>query len=87
LCEKTRGINKKEIIMLSKIVVNLYTLLLEIGLWLLLIAGFVGGWQSGGVIGAIVSLVASAIFGAVFFGAFLVLNDIRARVKAIEEKQ
>lgn len=73
--------------MLSKIVVNLYTILLEIGLWLLLIGGFIGGWQAGGFLGALGGLISSAIFGAVFFGAFLVLNDIRNRVKAIEEKQ
>lgn len=72
--------------MLSKIVVNLYTVLLEIGLWLVLVFGLVGGWQSGGIIGAIVGLVGAAIFGAVFFGAFLVINDIRARVKVIEER-
>ncbi len=72
--------------MLSKLVVNIYTVLLEIGLWLLLIAGFIGGWQAGGFLNAIGGLIAAAIFGAVFFGAFLVLNDIRDRVKNIEEK-
>lgn len=72
--------------MLSKLVVNIYTALLEIGLWLLLIGGFIGGWEAGGLLGAIGGLVGAAIFGAVFFGAFLVLNDIRARVKAIEER-
>lgn len=66
--------------------INLYTALLEIGLWLILVIGFIGGWASGGFLGALFGLIASAIFGAVFFGAFLVLNDIRARVKAIEEK-
>jgi len=72
--------------MLSKIVINLYTVLLEIGLWLFLLVGLVAGWQSGGFFGAIFGLFAAAIFGAVFLGAFLVINDIRARVKAIEEK-
>lgn len=73
--------------MLSKIVVNIYTVLLEIGLWLMLFGGLVGGWQAGGFVGAIGGLIGAAIFGAVFFGAFLVLNDIRAKVKAIEQKQ
>ncbi len=72
--------------MLSKVVVNLYTVLLEVGLWLLLLSGFIGGWQAYGFFGAIGGLISAAIFGAVFFGAFLVLNDIRSRVKAIEEK-
>lgn len=72
--------------MLSKLVVNLYTVLLEIGLWLMLLAGSIAGWQAGGFLGAIGGLIAAAIFGAVFFGAFLVINDIRARVKAIEQR-
>lgn len=70
--------------MLTKLVVNIYTVLLEIGLWLILLVGLIGGWQAQGVLGAIGGLIGAAVFGAVFFGAFLVLNDIRARVKAIE---
>lgn len=73
--------------MLSKIVVKMYTILLEIGLWLILLTGLIAGWQAKGFVGAIGGLVAAAIFGAVFFGAFLVLDDIRARVKAIEERK
>mgnify|MGYP000733379557 CR=1 FL=1 len=72
--------------MLSKLVVNMYTVLLEIGLWLLLLAGGIGGWQAQGFVGAIGGLIGAAIFGAVFFGAFLVINDIRTTVKAIEER-
>lgn len=71
---------------LSKIVVKVYSILLEIGLWLLLLVGFLGGWQAGGFFGALGGLIGSAIFGAVLLGAFLVLNDIRDRVKAIEER-
>lgn len=73
--------------MLSKLVVSLYKGLLEIALWLLLVAGFIGGWQADGFLTGILGLVGAAIFGAVFFGAFLVLNDIRDRVKAIEERR
>ena len=73
--------------MLSKIVVKMYTVLLEIGLWLILLSGLMAGWQAKGFIGAVGGLVSAAIFGAVFFGAFLVLDDIRARVKSIEEKK
>lgn len=73
--------------MLSKIVVKIYTILLEIGLWLILLTGLIGGWQAKGFVGAIGGFVTAAIFGAVFFGAFLVLDDIRARVKAIEERK
>lgn len=73
--------------MLSKIVVSLYGVLLEVGLWLMLISGLIGGWQANGFMGAIFGLIGAAIFGAVFFGAFLVLQDIRTTVKAIESKQ
>jgi hypothetical protein len=48
--------------MLSKIVVNLYTVLLEIGLWLLLIVGFTVGWQAQGFAGAIGGLIVASIF-------------------------
>lgn len=72
--------------MLSKLVVKLYTVLLEIGLWLLLLGGLIGGWQNSGFFGAIGGLVGAAIFGAVFLGAFLVLNDIRDKVAAIERR-
>lgn len=70
--------------MLSKLVVNIYSALLEIGLWLILLIGGMAGWQAKGVVGAIGGVISAAIFGAVFFGAFLVLNDIRDRLKAIE---
>lgn len=73
--------------MLSKFIVNVYTTLLEIGLWMIMVGGTIAGWQAAGFVGAIGGFVGAAIFGAVFFGAFLVLNDIRARVKAIEEIQ
>ncbi len=73
--------------LLSKVVVKLYAVLLEIGLWFMLVGGFIGGWQASGFLGAIGGLIGAAIFGAVVFGAFLVLNDIRASVKAIQERQ
>lgn len=72
--------------MLSRFVVNVYTVLLEIGLWLTLVVGLIGGWAAKGFMGAIGGVIAAAIFGAVFFGAFLVLDDIRHRLKAIEVK-
>ncbi len=73
--------------MLSKIVVKVYTILLEVGLWLILLIGLISGWQAKGFSGAVVGLIVAAIFGAVFFGSFLVLDDIRARVKSIEERK
>ncbi|MDZ7781521.1 MAG: hypothetical protein U5K56_00730 [Halioglobus sp.] len=73
--------------MLSKLVVSLYRVLLEIALWVLLIVGFIGGWQADGLLTGILGLISAAIVGAVFFGAFLVIIDIRDRVKAIEERR
>lgn len=73
--------------MLSKLVVNLYSVLLEIGLWLILVAGFVAGWREAGIPGAIAGVIGAAIFGAVIFGAFLVLDDIRKKVNAIERRK
>lgn len=72
--------------MLSKLVIKLYGVLLEVGLWFLLLGGIIGGWQAQGFFGAVLGLILSAIFGAVFFGAFLVLNDIRDRVTTIEQR-
>lgn len=73
--------------LLSKLVVKLYTVLLEIGLWLILLVGAVGGWQANGLIGALGGVIGAAVFGAIVFGAFLVLDDIRKTVKAIEQRK
>lgn len=73
--------------LLSNIVVNIYVVILEIGLWFFLLIGLIGGWAYHGFLGAVFGLVLAAIFGAVFLGAFLVLADIRNRVKAIEAKE
>lgn len=70
---------------LSRLVVRLYALLLEIALWLMLLSGVVVGWALHGLTGALLGALLSAIFGAVFLGAFLVLNDIRARLEALEK--
>ncbi len=69
---------------LSKIVVNVYAVLLEAALWLFLIAGFISGWAYKGFFGAIIGVIFFGIFGAAAFGALLVLNDIRDRLKNIE---
>jgi len=71
--------------MLSKLVVDIYTDLIEVCLWLLLIIGFVIGWQLYGVIGGLGGLLVSALFGSLSFGAFLVFNDIRAEVIRVRE--
>jgi ABC-type multidrug transport system permease subunit len=73
--------------MLSKMIVNSWAMLIEISLWLLLLTSLIGGLQANGVIGAIIGLVIAFIVGSMFLGAFLVLEDIRKSVKAIENRK
>jgi len=72
--------------MLSKLIVNAWSTLIEVSLWLLLLVALIAGWQANGFIGAIAGLVLAFIIGSMFLGAFLVLDDIRKTVKAIENK-
>ncbi|MDG6099750.1 hypothetical protein EXU34_20030 [Alteromonas sp. ZYF713] len=72
--------------MLSKLVVKLYSLLLEIALWVMLVVGFAAGFNVKGLWGGILGLLVAAILGAVFLGGLLVLNDIRKRVTALEKR-
>ena len=74
--------------MLTKFIVASYATLIEISLWLFLFIFLVSGWKSvGGFIGAIIGLVVGFVFAVMFFGAFLILEDIRKSVKAIEDKK
>ena len=73
--------------MLSKIIVGSWSILIEISLWLILLMGLIGGWQGSGFLGAIGGLIVAFVLGSMFLGAFLVLDDIRKTVKAIEKKQ
>ena len=72
---------------LSKFIVQIYGVILAVGLWLTLLTAFVGGWRANGLIGALGLTLITAVLAAVFAGAFLVLNEIRDRVKAIETAQ
>lgn len=72
--------------MLSKLIIKLYTVLLEVGLWLVLLAGVAIGWKLGGWFGSLIGFVSGAVFGAIFFGSFMVLNDMHAKIVAIEKK-
>ena len=73
--------------MLSQLIVSFYAKLIEISLWLLLIMSVIGGWLSSGFMGAVIGLMIAFIVGAMFMGAFLVLEDIRKSVKAVEERK
>lgn len=73
--------------MLSRIIVNSWAVLIEISLWLLLLVAIIGGWHTGGFGGAIVGLIVAFIVGSMLLGAFLVLEDIRKSVRAIENRK
>ena len=79
--------------MLSELIVNSYKILIEISLWLSLLLSIIGGfgvgWQAssiffGGFVSVVVAVSIWFIFAVVVFGTFLVLEDIRQRVKNIE---
>ena len=76
--------------MLSRIIVSSYILFIEIALWLTLFVSIVGGWQisreffDGSIFVVIFGIAVWYIMAVVFVGAFLVLEDIRQRVKNIE---
>jgi len=79
--------------MLSKLIVSSYNMFIEISLWLSLVLLVVGGWagassaDGSGILGAILGAVIWFVIAVVFFGAFLILGDIRERVKSIEESK
>ena len=71
---------------LSKFIVQWLEWIIEIGLWLFLIACLVSGYSMGsGFFGSIFMALISVLFGgivcALMFGFFLVLNDIRRMLK------
>jgi hypothetical protein len=79
---------KKERAMLTKLIVSAYATLIEISLWIFLLISLVAGWQFGdGFVGAIIGLIIGFVVGVMFFGAFLILEDIRKSVKAIEARK
>jgi len=62
----------------------------QIAIVLLLISGFIGGWQSGGFFGAIGGLIGAFLLSVVFFGALFILLDIadntRRTAEALESR-
>lgn len=76
---------------LSKILVDSYVILVEVGLWLLFIVAAIGGWSAGsiagdgGLFGAIVSLIVAFVIAVLVVAPAIILFELRTRVKAIEE--
>lgn len=73
--------------MLSKLIVKFYAILIEVSIWLLLLGALIGGLQADGLMMGIMSLIGAFIFCTMVMGAFLVLEDIRKSVKAIEDRK
>ena len=73
--------------MLSKLIVNAYKIIIEVALWATLFIAIVAGWHISDITGALFGAVVWLFGATVFFGAFLVLLDIRGRVKSIETLQ
>ena len=78
---------KRNEFILSRIIVNTWSILLEFSLWLLLLVGLIAGWEYKGFFGGIAGLFGAFIFGSIFLGAFLVLEDIRKYVKEIADSK
>jgi uncharacterized membrane protein len=62
----------------------------QIAIVVMLLAGFIGGWQAGGFFAAIGGLIGALLFSIVFFGALFVLLDIseftRRTAEALEKQ-
>ncbi len=83
--------------MLTRLVVQLYGVILEISLWVLLLAGVIVGYNLGGygygysfnpgaaLISALLGGILAIVVAAMTVGAFLVLDDIRKSVRALEK--
>lgn len=77
--------------MMSKIIVKWLEWIIEVGIWLTLIAAFASGWAYGdglfgGLFSAIVATIFAGIFCALVFGGFIVLMDIRTSVNRIDAR-
>lgn len=72
--------------MLSRLIVQLYKIILEIMLWVFMLVAIWSGWKYNGLLGALGAAFAAALLGALFFGAFLLLGDIRLSVRRIEDR-
>ena len=72
--------------MLTRLIVSSYAVLTEISLWLFLLGIVIAGWFWNEFWGAVAGLILGFVVAVMFFGAFLILEDIRKSVKAIEKQ-
>jgi len=80
---------------LQKLVGNIYSVIMEVVLWLIPIIGAVAGiiltrelWLFGGnaFLGFIIGLIAGLILDLLFFGPVIILMNIRSSLKNMENK-
>ena len=74
--------------MLTRLISTVFTGMLEVMLWLILIGAVVGGGEvMDGFKGAVVGLVVGFIFELSFFGVILLMIDIMKSVRNIEKSK
>jgi hypothetical protein len=78
---------------LQKLIGNIYSIFVEIALWVIPIAGFVAmgillsGWSSNFHVGyAFLGLLAGLILDVILFGPVIIFFNMRASLKNIENK-
>ena len=87
--------------MLSRLILSTYGKLIEIVLWVTLIGYVgvgsiaaanamgmsmgISGYLIGGILGSVLGLAGWLLMAVLLFGVFLIIEDIRKSVKAIEE--
>ena len=77
---------------LQRLVGNVYSVFVEILLWLLPIAGAVGGYIAGEyvdlspILGILLGILAGLILDVILFGPMIVILNIRASLKNVESK-
>jgi hypothetical protein len=72
--------------MLGRFIVKFYSGLLEVSMWLILVASFLLGLSEGGVALGIGLSLFAFLLCVVLFGAFFILADIQRRLQSIDEK-
>lgn len=69
--------------MLSKIIVRFFPILMELGIWVILISAFIVGWQVSGLGVALLALIGAFFFCVMIFGALLAVLDIQKKVASL----
>ena len=73
--------------MLTKIIQKLFEPLIEVILWVSLLAAVIGGWQANGLMGSLLALLIWLLTSVIFIGLALIIVDIRNAVKRIEDSR